>query len=92
MISNNSVVRKLGSGIAVDDTRSAVSQVLESLLESLLNDRTGSAIYQPTVHALQTPGKLLRALILLDACSAVGGNPESVLPAAAGLEAGHSPA
>ena len=40
-------------------------------------------------YVLSTPGKLLRPLLLLDACRAAGGDPERVIPAAAGTEFGH---
>lgn len=44
---------------------------------------------ETSAYALAVPGKLLRPLLLLDACRAAGGNPELVLPAAAGIEAAH---
>lgn len=40
-------------------------------------------------YALGAPGKMLRALLLLEACSAVGGDPNQALLAAAGTEYGH---
>jgi geranylgeranyl diphosphate synthase type I len=40
-------------------------------------------------YALDTPGKLLRPLLLVAACRAAGGDPERVFPAAAGTEYGH---
>lgn len=40
-------------------------------------------------YALETPGKLLRPLLLVTACRAAGGNPDQVFPAAAGTEYGH---
>lgn len=42
-----------------------------------------------SAYALSVPGKLLRPLLLLDACQAVGGDPDRVMSAAAGLEAAH---
>lgn len=42
-----------------------------------------------SLYTLSTPGKLLRPLLLLDACSAAGGAPDQLIPAAAGLEAAH---
>ena len=40
-------------------------------------------------HALSAGGKMLRALILLESCKAVGGDAEQALLAAVGTEAGH---
>jgi geranylgeranyl diphosphate synthase type I len=40
-------------------------------------------------YALSTPGKMLRPLLLLEACRAAGGDPEKIFPAAAGTEYGH---
>lgn len=40
-------------------------------------------------YVLATPGKLLRPLLLLDACRAAGGDPTIAFPAAAGTECGH---
>jgi geranylgeranyl diphosphate synthase type I len=40
-------------------------------------------------YAVAKPGKLLRGLMLIEACKAVGGDPDKVLPAAAGTELGH---
>ncbi|PSR24004.1 MAG: polyprenyl synthetase family protein [Sulfobacillus thermosulfidooxidans] len=89
MIPKYSGLIDTASATAHDETRSAISQVLWSILEAILDDRTDRAIFQPTAFALQTPGKLLRALILLDSCSAVGGDPNTIIFAAVGLEAGH---
>jgi geranylgeranyl diphosphate synthase type I len=40
-------------------------------------------------HALSAGGKMLRALILLESCKAVGGDAEQAMLAAVGTEAGH---
>ncbi len=40
-------------------------------------------------YALATRGKMLRGILLLKACQAVGGTPEQILYAAAGTEYGH---
>jgi geranylgeranyl pyrophosphate synthase len=40
-------------------------------------------------YALAAQGKMIRGLMLLEACRAVGGDPETVLYAAAGAEYGH---
>jgi geranylgeranyl pyrophosphate synthase len=40
-------------------------------------------------HALDHPGKTIRAAVIIAACQAVGGQANLVLPAAAGIEYGH---
>lgn len=40
-------------------------------------------------YALATPGKLLRPVLMLEACRAAGGDPEQIFPAAAGTEYAH---
>ncbi|WP_394830614.1 polyprenyl synthetase family protein [Pendulispora rubella] len=40
-------------------------------------------------YAVGAPGKMLRGLMLVESCRAVGGDPQKVLPAAAGTEFGH---
>jgi geranylgeranyl diphosphate synthase type I len=42
-----------------------------------------------SAYTLAVPGKLLRPLLLLEACRAAGGDPDQVISAAAGLEAAH---
>ncbi len=52
-------------------------------------DGSGSVLAEATHHALSVPGKLLRPMLLLEACRAAGGRPEDAFPAAAGTEYGH---
>jgi geranylgeranyl diphosphate synthase type I len=40
-------------------------------------------------YALSAPGKLLRPLLMLEACRAAGGDPDTIFPAAAGTEYAH---
>jgi geranylgeranyl diphosphate synthase type I len=54
----------------------------------MLGER-GGYLAKTTEHVLSAPGKLLRPLLLLDACRAAGGDPECVFPAACGTEYGH---
>ncbi|MCL4541281.1 MAG: polyprenyl synthetase family protein [Chloroflexi bacterium] len=42
------------------------------------------------LYAVGPQGKMIRPALMLEACRAVGGNPEQVLPAAAGTEYGHT--
>jgi geranylgeranyl diphosphate synthase type I len=46
-------------------------------------------LHETAEYVLSAPGKLLRPLLLLDACRAVGGDPAAVFPAAIGTEYGH---
>lgn len=62
-------------------------------LGQLNSDSLGAAsgyLAVTSAYTLAAPGKLLRPLLLLEACRAAGGNPDLVLPAAAGLEAAHA--
>lgn len=52
-------------------------------------DWAGSPVTAAIRHTLSNPGKMLRAAILLEACRAVGGDPDLLTPAAAGIEYGH---
>src|SRR5438874_12820396 len=65
---------------------------LSSLVESKLAgdwNPAGRRLDSACRHALLPGGKLVRPLMLLESAGAVGGDVESVLPAAAGAEAGH---
>lgn len=53
------------------------------------SEATGGLLAQTSTYAFHSPGKLLRPLLLLEACRAVGGNPDQLFPAAAGTEYGH---
>lgn len=46
-------------------------------------------LVETSEYVLSSPGKLLRPLLLLDACRAAGGDPALAFPAAAGTEYGH---
>jgi geranylgeranyl diphosphate synthase type I len=50
---------------------------------------TPTLLSEACEHVLATPGKLLRPLLMLEACRVIGGDPERVFPAAAGTEYGH---
>ncbi len=49
----------------------------------------GGTLAETTEYVLSAPGKLLRPLLLLEACRAAGGDPEIAFPSAAGTEYGH---
>lgn len=51
--------------------------------------QTAGLLAETTDYVLSAPGKLLRPLLLIDACKAAGGDPSLVFPAAAGTEYGH---
>lgn len=48
-----------------------------------------SSLARAGEYVLSVTGKLLRPMLMLDACRAAGGDPELVLPAALGTEYGH---
>lgn len=51
--------------------------------------QVGGVLAETSQYVLASPGKLLRPLLMLDACRAAGGDPALALPAAAGTEYGH---
>jgi len=67
--------------------RSLVAETLGRLGSQLFAD--AGLLSETSAYALATPGKLLRPLLLLDACRASGGDPDRVFPAALGTEFGH---
>lgn len=73
---------------ALVDDRARIADRLLQYTREVLGDRQGY-LAETTAHVLATPGKLLRPLLLLDACRAAGGDPEVVFPAACGTEFGH---
>lgn len=77
-----------GGFAALLDERTRIADHLVQHMREVLGDR-GGILAQTTEHVLAAPGKLLRPLLLLDACRAAGGDPESVFPAACGTEYGH---
>lgn len=67
------------------------ARILEYLTHHTRETLQGAAGFLPDTveYVLSAPGKLLRPLLLLDSCRAAGGDPNLVLPAAAGTEFGH---
>ena len=78
----------LGGFAALVDERSRVLEYIVQHLHETLGESAGF-LAQTTDYVLSAPGKLLRPLLLIDACKAAGGDPELVFPAAAGTEYGH---
>ena len=64
-----------------------IAQLRQQLRASL--PEAAGPLARAAEHAVSGTGKLLRPLLVLDACLAVGGDPERVLPAAVGTEYGH---
>ncbi|HEX6122751.1 MAG TPA: polyprenyl synthetase family protein, partial [Ktedonobacterales bacterium] len=77
-----------GGFAALMDERTRIADFLAQHVREILGER-GGYLAKTTEHVLSTPGKLLRPLLLLDACRAAGGDPERVFPAACGTEYGH---
>jgi geranylgeranyl diphosphate synthase type I len=77
-----------GSFTAPADERARILEYLTQHMHETLGE-TGGLLAETTEYVLSTPGKLLRPLLLMDACKAAGGNPSVVVPAAAGTEYGH---
>lgn len=50
----------------------------------------GHTLRDAVLYAVGPQGKMLRPALMLEACRAVGGNPEQILPAIAGTEYGHT--
>lgn len=59
-------------------------------LTAYLPDREPSTLYQPMRYAMAGGGKMLRPLLLLLSCKAVGGDTAHALPAAIALELVHN--
>ncbi len=73
-------------------------EILETLSEKLrkvldeinaLLDPNDLVIYESSLHLINAGGKLLRPLLVLLGCKAVGGDIEKALPTAAGVELAH---
>jgi geranylgeranyl diphosphate synthase type I len=77
-----------GGFAAIMDERARIADFLAQHVRVTLGER-GGYLAKTTEHVLSAPGKLLRPLLLLDACRAAGGDPERVFPAACGTEYGH---
>jgi geranylgeranyl pyrophosphate synthase len=73
---------------ALVEERTRIADFLAQHMREVLGER-GCYLAQTTEHVLAAPGKLLRPLLLLDACRAAGGDPEAVFAAACGTEYGH---
>jgi len=76
----------------LDTYQQSVSRVTETLGKVFAphsNSDTANKLIEVGEYALSASGKMLRGVMLLAACQAIGGNPEEVLYAAAGTEAAH---
>jgi geranylgeranyl diphosphate synthase type I len=73
------------------DKAAAIAAIEAALLaEVRVHRRDYATPLDEVIHyALGRPGKMLRGLMLVEACKTVGGDPARVLPAAAGTELGH---
>lgn len=81
--------REDASGFAaLADERTRILDYLGHHLHETMGETAGF-LAQTTEYVLSAPGKLLRPLLLIDACKAAGGDPNRVFPAAAGTEYGH---
>jgi geranylgeranyl diphosphate synthase type I len=74
--------------VAIADERARIASDLLVGIEAAVGDTPGR-LGETTAHVLSTPGKLLRPLLMLDACRAAGGDPDRAFPAAVGTEYGH---
>lgn len=77
-----------GDFAALADERAKILEYLANHLRETLGGAAGF-LAETSDYLLSSPGKLLRPLLLLDACRAAGGDPDHVFPAAAGTEYGH---
>jgi geranylgeranyl diphosphate synthase, type I len=73
---------------ALADERAALAAHLCQHCHETLGE-AASYLNETSEYVLAAPGKLLRPLLLLDACRAAGGDPDCALPAALGTEYGH---
>jgi geranylgeranyl pyrophosphate synthase len=71
---------------------SALAQVHDYLIRALQRSEQtlGSTLRDACLYAVGPQGKMMRPALMLEACRAVGGNPEQILPAVAGTEYGHT--
>jgi geranylgeranyl diphosphate synthase type I len=70
------------------DERDRLAQRLDEHCRETIGDQAGQ-LTMAVNHALASRGKYIRALLLLDACRAVGGDPDAIFPAALSAEYGH---
>lgn len=68
--------------------RQHVTAYLDTHIREVL-DAPATPLSEACAYVIAAPGKLLRPLLMLDACRAAGGNPDQVFPAAVGTEYGH---
>lgn len=73
---------------ALTNERARIMEYLVRHMHETLGETAGF-LAETTDYVLSAPGKLLRPLLLFDACRAAGGNPDVVFPAAVGTEYGH---
>src|SRR5262249_44843690 len=74
---------------AIRDHVFGARQHMAASLDELAAPWGASPVERAAHHALHHPGKTIRGAIIIAACRAVGGRPEFILPAAAGIEYGH---
>lgn len=88
MITHPKAAQKEETPVTDDDRGAYVVEFLAQLLRTApITDDPFLA--ETSRHVLATPGKMVRPILLLDACRAAGGDPMQVLPAALGTECGH---
>ena len=78
--------------IQVETYQSVASRIQDTLREVLDIHRSFhpmNPLLEIGDYALSASGKMLRGILLLEACQAVGGKPEQILYASAGTEYGH---
>jgi geranylgeranyl pyrophosphate synthase len=68
---------------------SDISEAQHAVLASYRAEYGVNSLLEIGNYALAETGKMMRGMLLLESCRAVGGNPENVLFAAAGIEDGH---
>jgi geranylgeranyl diphosphate synthase type I len=75
------------------DSHVSLSRRIEETSHQVLNvhqySNKPNRLMEACEYALSASGKMMRGGMLLQACRAVGGNPEDILHAAAGTEYGH---
>ncbi|HZC07591.1 MAG TPA: polyprenyl synthetase family protein [Ktedonobacterales bacterium] len=84
------VAIKDGTGIfsPLSDDRERIAQRLDEHSRETIGENAG-LLTMAVNHAVASRGKYIRSLLLLDACRAVGGNPDTIFPAAMSAEYGH---
>ncbi len=73
---------------ALEAERARIAEVLVSQAQDSLEGPAG-LLGEAMAYVLSSPGKLLRPLLMLEACRAGGGDPAAAFPAALGTEYGH---